>query len=109
MTVPVDFMLVLVACMDALEARWDNAADPAERARVRRLLEHLDTWLERCLDARFAHREAALTGAEERLDALQRRMERQAGKRDDSPQILGEISSVLERLDNWWETLRAES
>ncbi|MDY0296820.1 MAG: hypothetical protein RB296_05830 [Acidobacteriota bacterium] len=100
---PVDFMLVLVLLIDALEKRLSNCADPVERKRLRKMIADLDGWFERCLAERFADRDKRVDSARRRLDAARERLRRSGHGSARLEEVLQEISAVLAQLHGWWE------
>jgi len=100
---PVDFMLTLVLLIDALEKRLAGCGDKQERIRLRRMVESLDGWLERCLMERFSHRDVLVDRARRHLDGARKRLRRLNPRSTRLEAVLKEISTVLVQLNGWWE------
>lgn len=99
----VDFMLTLVLLIDALETRLAGCRDKRERSRLRRMVDSLDGWLERCLMRRFSRRDVLADRARRRLDSVRKRLRRMNPHSTRLEEVLKEISTVLVQLNGWWE------
>ena len=100
---PVDFMLTLVLLIDALETRLAGCRDKRESNRLRRMVDSLDGWLERCLMQRFSRRDALADRAQRRLDSARKQLRRMNPHSTRLEEVLKEISTVLVQLNGWWE------
>ena len=101
-------MMVVVLLIDALESRLPECDDPEEHRRILETVDRLDGWLERCLSARFASRDAWVSKARNRLDHAMKRVSGHSSWNKRLSEVLAEISGALSGLDSWWSALRDE-
>jgi len=106
---PVDFMLTLVLLIEALEERLSRCRDKREGARLLKLVENLDGWLERCLVERFSRRDAMVDRARRRLDSARSSLRRLRPHGTRLEDVLKEISTVLVQLNGWRLTMNQEA
>lgn len=104
---PIDLMMSLILCIEAMESRLADERDEKERQKWLLLLSRMDGLLEKCLAGRFSDRDLLARQAEKELNMARKKILRWQERRTRSGELLAEISMVLCRLDGCWAGMKS--